>query len=177
MYGSRLLMTCMQSGSGMVIASWLTNQHMQDVSKKKSILRLVPLPPFWLAVFLSLMLWWESTPSWYVCKFLIFIKHCWFFHIVKGGDINSQFSIHFCSSHRLVFPNGRLRKLTRQVLIFLNTVSLGISTFYRTCHKNVLQILLVTNFIGLREVQAPAEVDKWSISFWTRNIYGFIEPW
>ena len=111
MHASRLLMTCMQSGSGMVIASWLTNQLMQDVSKKKSILRLVPLPPFWLAVFPSLMLWWESTPSWYVCKFLILIRHCWFFHTVKGGNLNSSFSISSFSSLRLVIPNGRLRLL------------------------------------------------------------------
>ena len=40
-----------------------------------------------------------------------------------------------------------LRQDTRQMLVYLSTLSLGIITFHRTYDKNILHILSVTNVL------------------------------
>ena len=47
----------------------------------------------------------------------------------------------FLSSLRLAFQMSRLRRVLRQMMGYLGTLSLGIITFYKTSDNNVLRIL------------------------------------
>ena len=61
----------------------------------------------------------------------------------QSNDIKSALRFHGC--FRLTFKMNSLRQVTRQMLVYLSTFSLGIINFYRNSDKNVLHILSVAN--------------------------------
>ena len=85
-----------------------------------------------------------------------FLQSCTFrksqtnFFVIKGNKSWSAIRSH--SSLCLGSQMSRLRQVTKQMSVYLSTLSLGVKTFYRTSYKSVLH-LLKTQYTTLNTVK------------------------